>query len=209
MQPSVRYWNLRSRQYWGLLCSRRSVHVFGWFTRMGAIDLLYTLPSFANLRSRQVLGNTFPFVVFTTFGGFWVSYAILNDPMIAIAAAYSTTGNATEGAASPAFADGIAFYFVMWGILVFIYMLGSLRTNVTFVILFLTLSTAFFLLAAGYFRIGNGHDPTTLLKAGGACAFVTTLCGWWIMLALTLGSTGMPVPIPLGDLSGFLAKKDI
>lgn len=86
-------------------------------------------------------------------------------------------------------------------------LLGSLRTNVTFVVLFFTLDVAFFLLAAGYFRIGEGRDPTNILKAGGAFAFVTTLCGWWIMLALTLGSTGMPFSVPLGDLSGFLAKK--
>lgn len=86
-------------------------------------------------------------------------------------------------------------------------LLGSLRTNVTFVLLFTVLDVAFFLLAAGYFRIGEGRDPTTLLKAGGAFAFLTTICGWWIELALILGSTGMPFTVPLGDLSGFLAKK--
>jgi succinate-acetate transporter protein len=86
-------------------------------------------------------------------------------------------------------------------------MLGSLRTNVTFVILFATLDVGFYLLAAAYFRIGEGRDPTTLLQAGGGFLFVTTLCGWWIMLALTLGSTGMPFNVPLGDLSGFLARK--
>lgn len=86
-------------------------------------------------------------------------------------------------------------------------LLGSLRTNVVFVILFTVLDVAFFLLAAGYFRIGEGRDPTSLLKAGGAFGFVTTCCGWWIMLALTLGSTGMPFNVPLGDLSGFLSRK--
>jgi len=154
-----------------------------------------------------VLGNTFPFFVFTTFGGYWIAFAILNDPMIGVAAAFSANGNATEGSANPLFAEGVAVYLVVWGVLVFIYMIGSLRTNVVFVILFFTLDVAFFLLAAGYFRIGEGRDPTSLLRAGGAFAFVTTLCGWWIMLALVLGSTGFPFSVPLGDLSGFLSKK--
>lgn len=86
-------------------------------------------------------------------------------------------------------------------------MLGSLRTNMVFVALFFALDIAFFLLAAAYFRISEGRDPTTLLKAGGAFAFITAICGWYIMLALTLGSTGFPVSIPLGDLSGFMSKK--
>lgn len=83
--------------------------------------------------------------------------------------------------------------------------LGSLRTNLSLVTLFITLDIAFFLLAAGYFRIGDGRDPTTLFKAGGAFAFVSTVAGWWIELSLVLGSTGMPFKVPLGDLSGFLS----
>lgn len=86
-------------------------------------------------------------------------------------------------------------------------LLGSLRTNVVFVILFTVLDIDLFLLSAGYFRIGEGRDPTTLFKAAGAFGFITAICGWWIMLALILGSTGMPFNVPLGDLSGFLAKK--
>lgn len=67
-----------------------------------------------------VLGNTFPFVVFVTFGGFWIFFAILNDPSIGVAAAYSATGNAAEGQANTLFAEGLAVYFVIWGMLVFI-----------------------------------------------------------------------------------------
>jgi succinate-acetate transporter protein len=86
-------------------------------------------------------------------------------------------------------------------------LLGSLRTNVTFVILFTVLDVAFYLLAAAYFRLGEGGDASKILIAAGVFGFLTTLCGWWIMLALILGSTGMPFTVPLGDLSGFLARK--
>ena len=87
-------------------------------------------------------------------------------------------------------------------------LLGSLRTNVAFVCLFFVLDLAFFLLAAAYFRIADGRaDYNQLLVAGGAFGFLTTLCGWYIMLCLVLGSTGMPFNVPLGDLSGFLSGK--
>lgn len=154
-----------------------------------------------------IIGNTFPFVVFTSFGGFWLAFAIIQDPSVGVAAAYSATGNATEGQANPLFAEGIAVYLVCWGVVVFIYLLGSLRTNIVFVVLFTVLDVDLFLLAAGYFRIGEGRDPNSLFVAGGAFGFLTAICGWWILLALILGSTGMPFNVPLGDLSGFLSKK--
>jgi succinate-acetate transporter protein len=69
----------------------------------------------------QIIGNTFPFVVFTSFGGFWIAFAILNDPSIGVAAAFSASGtNAVEGQANPVFAEGIAVYLICWGVLVFI-----------------------------------------------------------------------------------------
>lgn len=68
----------------------------------------------------QVLGNTFPSMVFTTFGGYWIAYAISNDPAVGIAAAFSASGSAAEGATNPAYNSGIAIYLVCWGVMVFI-----------------------------------------------------------------------------------------
>lgn len=71
------------------------------------------------LRCTQILGNTFPSMVFTTLGGFWLVLAINNDPSVGIIASYSTSGNPAEGAASPAYNAGNAIYLVCWGILIF------------------------------------------------------------------------------------------
>merc|ERR1712093_331468 len=130
-----------------------------------------------------------------------LEFVLGNDPAVGVASAFA------EGAASPALNSGTAIYLACWGVLIFIYTLGSLRTNMVFVALFFTLDIAFFLLSAAYFRIAEGRDPTSLLTAGGAFAFVTSICGWYIMLALILGSTGFPFSVPLGDLSGFMSKK--
>lgn len=46
------------------------------------------------------LGNTFPFVVFSSFGGFWLSFGATLQPFYGVGAAYEATG----GTESPAFA---------------------------------------------------------------------------------------------------------
>jgi succinate-acetate transporter protein len=45
------------------------------------------------------LGNTFPFVVFSTLGGFWLSFGATLQPFYGVSAAYESTG----GAESPVF----------------------------------------------------------------------------------------------------------
>jgi len=151
-----------------------------------------------------ILGNTFPFVVFFSFGGYWTTFGFLNSPIQNITGAYAA------GAESPAFNSGIAIWLVCWGVYDFILFVASLRTNVVFAILFFVLDIAFFLLAAAYFQLGYGNASFagTLLKAGGAFAFLTTLCGWYLLVVLLLGATGFPCPLPVGDLSGFLKKKN-
>ena len=67
-----------------------------------------------------VLGNTFPFIVFVTFGGFWIFFAVLNDPSVGVALAYSADGTAASGLGNTLLNEGLAVYFVVWGVLVFI-----------------------------------------------------------------------------------------
>jgi len=151
-----------------------------------------------------ILGNTFPFVVFFSFGGYWATFGFINSPQQALTSAYAT------GAESPEFNAGIAFYLLFWGVYTAILFVASLRTNVVFAILFFVLDIAFFLLTAAYFQLsyGNASYAGTLLIAGGAFAFMTTLCGWYLLVVLLLGATGFPCPLPVGDLSNFLKKKN-
>ncbi|KAK4049983.1 hypothetical protein OIV83_003807 [Microbotryomycetes sp. JL201] len=148
-----------------------------------------------------VLGNTFPATVFSTFGGFWLAFAFLLDPTKGIAE--------TLGATSVDYNAGLALYLVWWAVLVLIYFIASLRTNVVFALLFFFLELVFDLLIAAYFNISKSNvgNLTSILKAAGAFAFLTCACGWYLLLVLTLGSTGFPLALPVGDLSGFLSRK--
>lgn len=149
-----------------------------------------------------IIGNTFPSVVFTTFGGFWLSAGFLFQPSQGIAAAIGGPGSLDYN-------KGIALYLASWGVLTFVYLITALRTNVVFVLLFFFLDITFFLLTGTYILIGNGNvaNLTMMLHVSGAFAFLTVLCGWYLLVVLMFGSTGIPIALPVGDLSGFLSGK--
>ena len=84
------------------------------------------------------------------------------------------------------------------GIMCFVYLICSLRTNIVFFGIFFTLVLAFACLAGAYWQLNNGHTALAgrLQIAGGACAFVTCLCGWWIFIAIMLASLDFPFSLP-------------
>jgi len=52
-----------------------------------------------------ILGNTFPFIVFTSFGGFWLAFGFLLDPSKGVA-------DALGGNTTPEYAKGLAIYLL-------------------------------------------------------------------------------------------------
>jgi len=162
------------------------------------------------------LGNTFPMVVFGTFGGFWLSYAMLISPSMGIAAAFApadmannTIAAAAAGAATREYCSGLAMYFMVWGLLCILYTLVALRTNVPFVLLFFGLVCSFELLAAGYFHLGVGDAVRAAneFKASGAFGFFVCLMGIWVDIHLLLACVDFPFNIPLLDLSSIIKGK--
>lgn len=92
------------------------------------------------------------------------------------------------------------------GVLCLVYFICSLRTNVVFSLIFITLVFAFGCLAGAYWQnaMGNTVAAGHLIVAAGAITFVTDLCGWWIFFAIMLASLDFPFQIPVGDLSRFI-----
>jgi len=145
-----------------------------------------------------ILGNTFPFVVFGSFGGFWLTFGATLQPF------YNATG---AYAADPTdFYASFAFFFVAMGLLCLVYLIASVRTNIMFVIIFATLVVAFGLLAGAYWQAAGGNLALSgkLQIAAGAFVFITCASGWWIFLAIVLASVDFPFALPVGDLSTFI-----
>ncbi|BFZ54116.1 hypothetical protein PYCC9005_001148 [Savitreella phatthalungensis] len=156
-----------------------------------------------------ILGNTFPFVVFFSFGSFWVSFAILNSSFYGLQAAYSTTGSAAQGAESIGYNSGFSFYLLFWGLMCTVYFVISLRTNVVFATIFLTVDMAFLLLAGTYWHTaaGNMDAAHKCTVAAGAFGFVCTMAGWYLLIVILLDSLDFPIVLPVGDLSNFIKPR--
>jgi len=151
-----------------------------------------------------IVGNTFPFVVFGSFGAFWLGFAATLTPQNNAYGAYSTSAtNPALGASSPDFLNSFAFFFIAMGLMCFLYMILALRTNAVFFMIFFTLVCAFSCLAGAYFQGAAGNLATSahLQVAGGAFAFVTCCLGWWIFMAIMLAALDFPFQLPVGDLS--------
>ncbi len=158
-----------------------------------------------------ILGNTFPFVVFTSFGAFWLYFGATLQPFYNAYGAYAPSGSsAAAGLTTTGFNASFGFFMLFMGLLCLVYLVCSFRTNICFVVIFFTLVLAFGLLAGTYWQtansIANGDAGAAKLagrlqKAAGACAFVTSLSGWWIFSAIMLAALDFPFQIPVGDLS--------
>ncbi|POR34579.1 Protein alcS, partial [Tolypocladium paradoxum] len=175
-----------------------------------------------------ILGNTFPAVVFTVFGTFWLAYGGTLNPSFAAFASYAPPDATTpaEGLTTPGFNASLAYWFLFMGVISFVFLICSLRTNVCFFVIFLTLTIAFGLLTGAFLAnaadytgnanlakklvvVGNNTthlrhnalDMLTLNQGAGASTFVTCWAGWYILLAVLLAAVDFPIQIPVGDLS--------
>ncbi|KAF2217511.1 hypothetical protein CERZMDRAFT_31663 [Cercospora zeae-maydis SCOH1-5] len=182
----------------------------GTLTGLGASDIavyiffggvLMLIAGFFEL----ILGNTFPAVVFTTFGAFWFSFGGTLQPFYGAWAAFAEDPVAAPqtGLTNPAFFNAYAFFLLFMGLLCLIYLVCSIRTNLIFFLIFLPLPPTFGCLAASFWYTGMGNVAfaQTLQQVGGAMAFVVCLLGWYLFTALMLASVDAPFSLPVFDLS--------
>ncbi|MCJ1277196.1 hypothetical protein MMC21_005006 [Puttea exsequens] len=150
------------------------------------------------------LGNTFSFVVFCSFGGFWFTLGATLTPAFNAYGEYATDpNNIATGLTSRQFHASFGFFLLFMGLLSFIYLICALRTNLVFVAIFLGLLLTFVVLTGAYWQIAQGNQAFAqkLQVAAGAFGFMATMAGWWIFFAQMLASVDFPIQIPVGDIS--------
>ncbi|KAK4695825.1 uncharacterized protein P7C70_g8480, partial [Phenoliferia sp. Uapishka_3] len=134
------------------------------------------------------VGNTFGATVFSSYGAFWISFALIISPWSGVAAAYKTDIE---------FSRAIGFFLLGWLIFTLVVFAASLRSSFTLSLTIFWLIFAFTFLTAGAFI------PTmpVLHKVGGYFGLLTAFTGWYTMAAglLTLETSYFVVPV--GDMS--------
>ena len=117
-------------------------------------------------------------------------------------------------------------------LITFIFLICSLRVNVTLLLSLIFLIIAFFTLAGTYFHLAVGNvamagrlqivsalshsciwsfDPNTdsLSKTGGAFTFALSLCVWYLLQVQMLEAVDFPINLPVGNLTVIILGRSI
>jgi|SRR5271168_4698659 len=98
-------------------------------------------------------------------GVFWVSLGFIFYIPSGVLASYSSTGtndpaSILQAVSGPGFNADLALWLVGWGLTIFVILICSIRTNITFIILFAILDAGLFIFAASHFQIAAGNADT-------------------------------------------------
>ncbi|KAL7767211.1 hypothetical protein ACKLNR_001512 [Fusarium oxysporum f. sp. zingiberi] len=140
-----------------------------------------------------LLGNTFAYCVFGSFGGYYFAYATILTPSFQVQQGYESAEE---------FSNSIGVFFCVWASLFFIFLIASLRTNIIFVWIFVTVDATAWCLAGFNFAAGAGETDLALrlAKAGGALLFACASAGWYLLLVQLLEGVGYQRSLPVGIL---------
>lgn len=132
-------------------------------------------------------GNTFGATAFSSYGGFWLSYAVIFLPGTGILNAYGDDTGALD--------RSLTIYLIAWAIMTALLLIASHRSSVGMVLLFFFLFITFVLLAAAKY---NSSIPTQV--AGGAFGVVTAIIAWYNALSGLLTKESSYFQLPVGLL---------
>lgn len=91
-----------------------------------------------------------------------------------------------------------------------IFLLGALRTNLIFVLIFVGATTGFGFAAAALFytALGRAEIASTCLVGTGAGFFVADMLGWYLFLGMIIETMELPLPsLPVFDLTNVIKPK--
>jgi len=127
----------------------------------------------------MAVGNTFGATALSSYGGFWLSLAIVLTPGgFDIVSAYSGDGKDPN-----AFNSAFGFFLMGWFIFTTILLICTLRSTVAFFLLFFFLDIAFLLLAIARFYSTDGVESVTINRAGGYFGLFAAFMAWYNALA--------------------------
>ncbi|CAO3610938.1 unnamed protein product [Mucor fragilis] len=132
-------------------------------------------------------GNTFGATAFSSYGGFWLSFACLFIPGFNILESYTETAVLEQS---------LGIYLLSWAIFTGIMLIASHRSSVGLVSMFFCLFITFILLAAAKF-----NNSLNTQVAGGAFGVVTAIIAWYNALSGLLTKDSSFFLLPTGRLN--------
>jgi len=128
-------------------------------------------------------GNTFGATAFCSYGGFWLAVGAIFTPFFGIIAAYTKVADLNTA---------LGFFFLGWSIFTLLMLIGTLRSNLALIGVFLLLFLTFVALMIGAFG-----GSTTFNQIGGWLGILTAIAAWYTALAgvLSAGRAVFTLPV--------------
>ncbi|KAG9287090.1 hypothetical protein G9A89_000984 [Geosiphon pyriformis] len=132
-------------------------------------------------------GNTFGSTAFSSYGGFWLSFATILIPNFGVAASF--------GLDKDEFAQALGIYLLAWTIFTFLLFLATLKSNGGLIALFFFLTFTFLFLAIAEFTQNTG-----IKKFAGALGIFTAIIAWYNALSGLLTNETSYFTLPLYEM---------
>jgi succinate-acetate transporter protein len=137
-----------------------------------------------------VCGNTFGATAFTSYGAFWISYALIFIPSTGIIDAY-IGADVNPGDLE----NAVGFFLAAWFIFTFIMFLASLRSTGALASLFFCLTLTFMFLMIGAFTV-----KVKMTKIGGGFGILTAAIAYYTAASGLITQQASYFSLPTLDL---------
>ncbi|KAJ9602526.1 Meiotically up-regulated protein 86 protein [Cladophialophora chaetospira] len=126
----------------------------------------------------MAVGNTFGATALSSYGGFWISFAIILTP-----GGFNIEAGTIAAQDEKALLDSLGFFLMGWFIFTFLLLICTLKSTVAFFLLFFTLDLAFLMLGLSFLCLNDGAPSVGLTRAGGAFGILAAFLAWYNALA--------------------------
>ncbi|KAF8466324.1 GPR1/FUN34/yaaH family-domain-containing protein [Kalaharituber pfeilii] len=122
----------------------------------------------------MAVGNTFGATALSSYGGFWISWAIIETKSFGITAAYENPLDLTYA---------LGYYLIAWWIFTTLLLFCTFKSTLAFFSLFFFLDITFLLLAIAHLHLDDGAIRLSIQHAAGVFGLITAFIAWWNALA--------------------------
>ncbi|KAL2822717.1 GPR1/FUN34/yaaH family-domain-containing protein [Aspergillus cavernicola] len=141
----------------------------------------------------MAVGNTFGATALSSYGGFWLSFAIVLTP-----GGFNIEGGLIETGGEAMFYNSFGLFLMGWFIFTTVLLFCTLRSTVAFFLLFFFLDLAFLLLGIGYIQRDSAGAPNPpVIKAGGFFGLMAAFTAWYNALAGIADSSNSFFVVPV------------
>jgi len=126
----------------------------------------------------MAVGNTFGATALSSYGGFWLSFAIVLTP-----GGFDIQAQIEAADGGAGFLNEFGLFLMGWFIFTTVLLICTLKSTVAFFMLFFTLDMTFLLLGIGYLTASGGAPNSSCIKAGGYFGLFAAFLAWYNALA--------------------------